>query len=442
MFSKVLVANRGECAVRIIRACKELGLSTVAIYSKVDSISPHVLLADECVCIGKDTPKSSYLNSINILSAAKLKGADAIHPGIGFFAEDDCFAKLCGECGITFIGADPSALEIMGDKMSAKQFVSKLNIPVVPGTLDTISNISDAERIAKEIGYPVIIKAVGGGGGKGIRVVRSPEEFTHMFTQCEKEAENAFRNKGLIIEMFLQAARHVEVQIMADRFGNVVHLGERECSVQSGKQKFIEEAPCDFIPVPVKHKLYRDAMEIARAVGYVGVGTVEFLVTPDEQYYFMEMNTRLQVEHTITEMISGIDIVIEQIRIHSGEGLSVKQDDVCLSGHSIECRICLSSKNKGKHINFDMLPGGFDVRMECGIMNGSTVTWYYDPLLLKVIVKARDRVDAIKKMKAALDEVIFIGIMTNLDAHKTTLNDACFLEGRYNINDFEHRFKI
>ena len=442
MLSKVLIANRGECAVRIIRACKELELSTVAVYSKVDCLSPHVLLADESVCIGKDTPKSSYLNSINILSAAKFKGADAIHPGIGFFAEDECFAKLCGQCGITFIGADPSALKIMGDKMSAKQFASRLKIPVVPGTLDTVSNINDAEQVAKEIGYPVIIKAVGGGGGKGIRVVNSPEEFTHMFVQCEKEAENAFGNKGLIIEMFIQAARHVEVQIIADRFGNIVHLGERECSVQSGKQKFIEEAPCDFIPISVKHKLYRDAMEIAKAVGYVGVGTVEFLVTSDEQYFFIEMNTRLQVEHAITEMISGIDIVKEQIRIHSGERLSVKQDDICLSGHSIECRICLSSKNTGKHINFDVLPGGFDVRMECGVVNGSAVTWYYDPLLLKIIVKARNRADAIKKMKTALDEVIFIGIMTNLDAHKATLNDICFLEGRYDINDFEHKFKI
>lgn len=440
MFNKVLVANRGEIAIRIIRACKELGLSTVAVYSVVDRLSPHVMLADESVCIGADTVKSSYRSSINILGAAVFKGADAIHPGIGFFAEDDCFATLCEACNIAFIGPDPFVLQTMGNKISAKQFVNSLNIPIVPGTLDTVSNVSEAEQIADDIGYPVVIKAISGGGGKGIRIVESPEEFSHIFAQCKNEAENAFGDKGLLIEKCLSAARHIEVQIMADKFGNIVHLGERECSVQSGKQKFVEETPCDFIPTSLKHKLYHDAVEIAREVGYVGVGTVEFLVIPDSQYFFIEMNTRLQVEHTITEMISGIDIVAEQIRIHRGEELSVKQGDVHLSGHSIECRISLSSKNTGKIIQLDMLPSGFGVRTECGVINGSAVTWYYDPLLLKVIVKAQNRANSINKMKAALNEVVINGVLTNLEVHKETLSDTGFLEGNYNIYDFDGKY--
>lgn len=440
MFSSILIANRGESAVRIIRACKEMGLRTIAVYSQVDRTSPHVKLADESVCIGADAAKNSYLNALNILSAAKIKGAEAIHPGIGFFAEDECFARLCLDAGLVFIGPSPQVIKTMGDKLSAKLLARKLHVPVLPGTQTRLFSVGEAKSIAAQIGYSIVIKAVGGGGGKGIRVVNNAEELDHLYYKCGLEAENAFGNKELLIEKYIPEARHVEVQILADRHGHVVHLGERECSVQSGKQKFVEETPCLFIPTQTKLSLYDHAIAMTKAVGYVGVGTVEFLVEPDGNYFFLEMNTRLQVEHSITEMISGVDIVAEQIRIHMGEPLSISQEDVMLLGHSIECRIGLTAANTGKQIRFDMLPSGFDVRTESGIMNDSPVTWFYDPLLLKVIVKAQNRNKAIQKMKVALDEVLIHGVKTNLDMHKETLCNARFVNGNYGINDFEGKY--
>ena len=441
MFTNILIANRGESAVRIIRTCKEMGIHTIAVYSQIDRMSPHVALADESVCIGGDEVKNSYLNAINILSAAKIMGAEAIHPGIGFFAEDDCFAQLCIDSGIVYVGPSPHVIKTMGNKLAAKQFVRGLGIPVLPGTQSAVT-CGEAKCLAMQIGFPVIIKAVGGGGGKGMRMVTGAEVFDHIFHKCELEAENAFGNKELLLEKCVPNARHVEVQIIADSHGHVIHLGERECSVQSGKQKFIEETPCVFISEELRAILCNHAMDVAKAVGYVGVGTVEFLVEPNGDYYFIEMNTRLQVEHTISEMVSGIDIVSEQVRIHSGGTLSVTQDDVSLNGHSIECRICLSSANKGKQTQIDMLPGGFNVRIESGIMNGSSVTWFYDPLLLKVIVKAKDRLNAIQKMRVALDEVLISGIKTNLDAHKETLMGENFITGNICISDFEDRYRL
>ena len=441
MFHNILIANRGESAVRIIRACRELGIHTISVYSQLDRISPHVRLADESVCVGADESKNSYLNALNILSAARLKGAEAVHPGIGFFAEDDSFAQLCADSGIVYVGPSPRVIQTMGNKLSAKQYVKDLRVPVLPGTQSQITSVAEAERLASQMGYPVIIKAAGGGGGKGMRVAPTPEAFADMYLTCGLEAKNAFGNEELLIEKYVSRARHVEVQIMGDMFGNVVHLGDRECSVQSGKQKFIEEAPCGFIDQKLRRTLSNHALVIARAVGYVGVGTVEFLVEPNGDFYFLEMNTRLQVEHTITEMISGIDIVSEQIRIHAGEPLSVLQEDVTLHGHSIECRICLSAANTGKQIQFRMLPCGFDVRCESGVMNGSPVVWRYDPLLLKVIVKARDRPRAIQKMKIALDEVMMYGVKTNLAAHKETLQDEKYVSGDFGIIDFEDRFR-
>ncbi len=415
MVQKVLIANRGEIAVRIIRSCKQLGLDTVAVYSKADEDSLHVHLADEAICIGESSASDSYLNMENILSAAINTGAEAIHPGFGFLSEQSKFAGLCESCGITFIGPPASVIEKMGDKSMAKKLMKEAGVPLVPGSTEEVS-LAEGQKIAKEIGVPLLIKASAGGGGRGMRLVRSLDQFEKAFYSAKQEARAAFNHDGVYIEKLIENPRHIEVQILADKYKNVYHLGERDCSIQRRNQKVVEEAPSN-LSDEVRKKMHAAAVKAAQYVDYENAGTVEFVVKGDE-FYFIEMNTRIQVEHPVTEMITGIDIVKEQIRIASGEKLSFSQQDVTFNGHALEVR--LNAENPKK--NFQPSPGkvsllhipqGLGIRFDSMLYTDYEVSPYYDSMVGKLIVHGRDRIDAIRNLRAALEELIIEGIDTN-----------------------------
>ena len=448
MIEKVLIANRGEIALRIIRACKELGIATVAIYSQADADSLHVSLADEAYCIGPHQSSKSYLSIPAIISVALTSGADAIHPGYGFMAERADFVDICDEHHIKFIGPSAAAMRAMGDKASARKTMIESGVPVTPGT-GLVDNIDEIREFAKKVGYPVIIKATAGGGGKGMRIVNREEELEDAFNLCRQEAQNAFANPEVYCEKYLINPRHIEVQILADSFGNVVHLGERDCSIQRRHQKLLEEAPSPAITEDIRQKMGQAAINAAKAINYEGAGTLEFLLDetdPDnKKWYFMEMNTRVQVEHCVSEMISGVDIVKEQIREASGQRLSVTQDDIVLRGHAIECRINAEDPSRdfmpfaGK-IEGYIAPGGFGVRIDSHAYTGYTIPPYYDSMVGKLICWGVNREDARKRALRALDEYIITGIKTTIPFHKAILNNDVFISGQFNTSFIEKHF--
>lgn len=435
MFSKVLIANRGEIAVRIIRACRELGIKTVAIYSEVDKEALHTQLADESVCVGGRKVADSYLNIQNIISAAVLTGAEAIHPGFGFLSENAKFAQICAECNIKFIGPDANTISLMGDKSKAREIMQKEKVPIIPGSEGVIENEAEAIELAKSIGYPVMIKASAGGGGRGIRIVRSEEELAKAFMTAKAEAQTAFGDDSMYMEKFVENPRHVEIQILGDEHGNVIHLGERDCSLQRRNQKILEEAPCSVVTEELRSKMGATAVRAAKAVNYKNAGTIEFLLDKDNNFYFMEMNTRIQVEHPITEMVTGVDLVKEQIKIAYGEKLEYTQVDINVKGHAIECRINAEDAENnfmpscGK-INIVNVPGGLGVRLDSFIYDGYVVPPNYDSMLGKLIVYANTRDEAIMKMKRALEEYVIEGIKTNIDFHCKILNNKDYKIGK------------
>ena len=450
LFNKILVANRGEIAVRILRACRELGVPTVAVFSEADRQSLHVRYADEAYLLGPAPARESYLRADRILEIARRCGADAIHPGYGFLAEREDFARACGDAGITFIGPKPSAIAAMGDKTTARATVGKAGIPVVPGT-EGEGNLSDEEliRIAPTIGFPLLVKASAGGGGKGMREVRTPEELPHLLQAARREAESAFGDGNVYLEKLLLTARHVEFQIMADAEGNVIHLGERECSLQRRHQKLFEEAPSPFVGTDetLRQRMGAVACRAAASVGYLNAGTIEFLVDKDRNFFFLEMNTRLQVEHPATEMITGIDIVKEQIRIARGRPLRYKQEDIRFSGWSFECRINAEdpynqfSPSTGR-IQYQIVPTGPGVRVDTGVYTGFCVTPYYDSLISKLIAWGETRAEALLRMRRALDEYRIIGVKTNIPFHQALLNSPRFMAGLFDTRFVEERFVI
>ncbi len=441
MFNKVLIANRGEIALRIIRACKELGIKTVAVYSTADAHSLHVKLADESVCIGPPPSIKSYLNINAIISAAEITDAEAIHPGYGFLSENAAFAEICENCGITFIGPTAASMRIMGDKISARQAVIKVGVPILPGTKEGVHDVPEAVRISKEIGFPVIIKATAGGGGRGMKIVHSPATLPNAFATARAEAQAGFGKPEVYMEKYCESPRHVEIQIMADKHGNVIHLGERDCSIQRRHQKIIEEAPSTVSTPELRAAMGEAAVRAAKAVGYNSVGTMEFLVDKDNNFYFMEMNTRVQVEHPVTEMVTGIDVVREQIRSAAGIPLRYTQDDVKINGHSIECRINAEDPHKftpspGKITGYHT-PGGLGVRVDSFVYDQYTVLPHYDSLIAKLIVHAETREDAIKRMARALDEYIIEGIKTTIPFHKRIMANKDFIEGNIDTQFIE-----
>jgi acetyl-CoA carboxylase biotin carboxylase subunit len=441
MFHKVLIANRGEIAVRVIRACRELGIKTVAVHSTADSESLHVKLADESICIGPPPSLQSYLNINAIISAAELTDAEAIHPGYGFLSENASFAEICENCGITFIGPSAESMRIMGDKISARQAVIKEGVPILPGTKEGVHDVSEAVRIAKEIGFPVIIKATAGGGGRGMKIVHSPAALPNAFATARAEAQSGFGNPEVYIEKYCERPRHVEIQILGDKHGNVIHLGERDCSIQRRHQKLIEEAPST-ISTPALRKAMGDAaVRAAKAVNYSSAGTMEFLVDQKNNFYFMEMNTRVQVEHPVTEMVTGVDIVREQIRSAAGLKLRYKQSDIKISGHAIECRINAEDPLKftpcpGKITTYHA-PGGLGVRVDSFVSANYSVVPHYDSLIAKLIVHAETREDAISRMARALDEYIVDGIKTTIPFHRRIMANKDFIEGNIDTSFLE-----
>lgn len=435
MFQKILIANRGEIAVRIIRACRNMGIRSVAVYSKEDKDSLHVQLADQRICIGEGPARNSYLNMERIVTAARNMGADAVHPGFGFLSENAEFVRLCEANGLTFIGPKADVIDSMGNKSHARTTMMAAGVPVVPGTKEPVYDAETGEKRAEEIGYPVMIKASSGGGGKGMRVAKSPDEFEFQFNMAQRESANAFGDDTMYIERFIENPRHVEIQIMADSFGNVVALGERDCSVQRNHQKLIEESPSPAITEATRAAMNRDAVLAAKAVNYTNAGTVEFIMDPKGTYYFMEMNTRIQVEHGVTEMVTGTDLIIEQIRIAMGEPLSFSQEDVQLRGHAIECRINAEIPEKNfmpspgvvKHLH---LPAGNGVRVDTALYAGYKIPSEYDSMIAKVIVHAPDRPAALQKMRSALDEMVILGVETNLDFQYQILRNPEFCDGK------------
>ena len=435
MVEKVLIANRGEIALRIIRSCRELDIATVAVYSTVDKKALHVQLADEAVCVGDSLSNKSYLNIPNILAAATSRGVDAIHPGYGFLAENDKFAEMYNDHGITFIGPSPNAIRSMGDKSTAKETMDRVGVPTVPGSKGLLSSVEEAYEMAQEIGYPVIIKATAGGGGRGMRLVENKANLEKMFKAAQGEAEAAFGNDGLYMEKFIKKPRHVEIQILADRSGNVVHLGERDCSVQRRHQKLLEESPSPAINHSLRKKMGNAAIAAAKSISYEGAGTVEFLVDDDNNFYFMEMNTRIQVEHPVTEMVTGVDLIAEQIKIAGGDNLGFTQDDIQLNGHAIECRINAEDPSHnfrpspGKITGW-LPPGGPGVRVDSHVYTGYEIPPFYDSLIGKLIVWGKDRNTAIKRMNRALNECAVTGIPTTINFHLSLLNKRKFMEGK------------
>ncbi|MBT9283288.1 MAG: acetyl-CoA carboxylase biotin carboxylase subunit [Hydrogenibacillus schlegelii] len=446
MFRKLVVANRGEIAVRIIRAAKELGIRTVAVFSEADREAPFVRLADEAYCIGPPPAKESYLNMTQIVALATSVGADAVHPGYGFLAENAHFAELCRHVGLTFVGPSPEAIARMGDKMTAKRTAADAGVPTIPGSDGLVETPEKAAEVAEAIGYPVIIKATAGGGGKGMRVAENREALIRLLPTAMQEAEAAFGSPGVYLEKYLRRPRHVEVQILADRFGNVIHLGERDCSVQRRHQKLIEEAPSPAVRPELRQALGEAAVRVAQAVDYVGAGTVEFLLDEDGRFYFMEMNTRIQVEHPVTEMITGIDLVQEMIRVAAGEPLRVRQEDVAFRGHAIECRINAEDPDRDfmptpGRIERLWLPGGFGVRVDTGLVPGATVPPYYDSMIAKLIVWAPTREEAIRRMRRALDEMVVEGpgVKTTIPLHRALMDDPQFVAGDVDTRFLERR---
>ncbi|NJN10956.1 MAG: acetyl-CoA carboxylase biotin carboxylase subunit [Richelia sp. RM2_1_2] len=433
-FEKILIANRGEIALRVLRACEEMGIATVAVHSNIDRNSLHVQLADEAVCIGDAASSKSYLNIPNIIAAALTRNASAIHPGYGFLAENARFAEICADHHIAFIGASPEAIRKMGDKSTAKETMQKAGVPTVPGSDGLLSSEEEGLKSAEEIGYPVMIKATAGGGGRGMRLVRSPLEFTKSYRAAQGEAEAAFGNKGVYLEKFIERPRHIEFQILADNYGNVIHLGERDCSIQRRNQKLLEEAPSPAINPELRQKMGEAAVKAAKFINYTGAGTVEFLLDSKGDFYFMEMNTRIQVEHPVTEMITGIDLVVEQIRIAMGEKLSVTQDQVVLRGHAIECRINAEDPDHDfrpcpGRISGYLPPGGPGVRIDSHIYTDYHIPPYYDSLIAKLIVWAPDRLTAIHRMKRALRECAITGVTTTISFHQKVMDIPQFLSG-------------
>ena len=430
MFDKILIANRGEIAVRIIRACREMGIKTVAVFSEPDREALHTQLADEAVCIGSAKVGDSYLDMNNIISAAVEKQAQAIHPGFGFLSENSMFAGVCKDCNIKFIGPKGSVIDALGNKANARQMMINAGVPVIPGSDGILADVEQAYEMADKLGYPVIVKASAGGGGKGIRIVRKKEELKEAFLSAQSETKAAFGDDSMYMEKLIEGARHVEVQILGDSFGNVIHLGERDCSLQRKNQKVLEETPCEVLSESTRAKICDSAVRAAKAAGYENAGTIEFLYDEDsDKYYFMEMNTRVQVEHPITEMVTGVDIVKEQIRIAAGEKLLYTQDDIKISGHAIECRI--NAENPSRNfapcpgtIDYLLMPsGGLGLRVDSAIYQGYEIPPYYDSMLAKVIVHGRDRDEAIAKMKRALYEFIIEGVDTNIEYQNKILNN-------------------
>lgn len=431
MLKKVLIANRGEIAVRIIRACRELGISTVSIYSEADKEALHAQLADYSVCVGPNPSKDSYLNVANILSACILTGCDAIHPGFGFLSENPKFAKMCEECNIKFIGPNSDTISLMGDKSQARKIMKKANVPVIPGYEGKIDSYEEAYKIAKDIGTPIMIKASSGGGGKGIRVVKNLDEFKHNYEAAKSEAMACFGDDRIYIEKYIENPRHIEFQIIADEYGNIIHLGERECSLQKNNQKVLEEAPSTFLNKELREKMGKVAIGAAKAVNYKNVGTIEFLVDKNQNFYFMEMNTRIQVEHPITEMITDVDIVKEQLKIASGIKLNLSQEDIKIQGHAIECRI--NAKDAGTISELNM-PSGLGVRVDSAIYCGYTIPPFYDSMIAKLITYGKDREEAIIKMKRSLGEFAIGGVNTNIDFQYEILEHQDFIDGNYDTS--------
>jgi acetyl-CoA carboxylase biotin carboxylase subunit len=448
MFKKVLIANRGEIAVRIIRACRELGLETVAVFSEADRNALHVRYADEAHLLGPAPSRESYLRADKILDIAKRTGADAIHPGYGFLAEREDFAARCHDLGITFIGPKPSSIAAMGDKAEARATVIKAGVPVVPGTED-VGNMTndDLLRIAPQIGFPLLIKATAGGGGKGMREVRSLEEMPTLLQSARREAEAAFGDGNVYLEKLVEGARHIEFQIIADSHGNVIHLGERECSIQRRHQKLVEESPSPFLDDELRKKMGDVAVKAAQAVDYINAGTIEFLVDKDRNFYFLEMNTRLQVEHPVTEMVTGIDIVAEQIRIARGRQLSYTQEQIKFNGHAMECRVNAEDPFNNfipstGQITHSILPTGPGVRVDTGVYPGFQITPYYDPMIAKLIVWGETRAQAILRMRRALEEYRIVGVRTNIPFHQTLMDSHRFMGGQFDTRFVEERFSM
>ena len=437
--NKILIANRGEIAVRIIRACKEMNIKTVAVYSEVDKDALHTRLADEAICIGPGVASKSYLNIKNIIAAVCVTKSNSIHPGFGFLAENSNFAKICEESNIKFIGPKAEVIDLLGNKVKAKNMMKNAGIPVIPGSNGSVNTLEEAIEISEKIGYPVIIKASAGGGGKGIRVVNTADELENAYEIVKQEAKNSFNDDEIYIEKCIQNPRHIEIQILADEHGNVVHLGERDCTIQRNHQKIIEETPSPVIDDKLRKKMGEDAIKVAKTAGYSSCGTVEFLVDKDGNYYFMEMNTRIQVEHPITEMRTGIDIVKEQIKIAAGEELKYKQKDIKFKGHSIECRINAENPSKnfrpcpGK-IEGLHLPGGNGIRIDTAIYDGYVIPSSYDSMIAKIITYGSTRNEAISKMKRALEEVVIEGIETNRDFLLEIINNLNFIRGKYDTS--------
>lgn len=444
--NKILIANRGEIAVRIIRACKEMNIKTVAVYSEADKDALHTKLADEAVCIGPANSKQSYLNIQNIIEAANITNADSIHPGFGFLSENANFARICEESNIKFIGPKSDVIDLLGNKSNAKELMKKEGIPVIPGSDGAVRNVKDAKEVCEKIGFPVLLKAAAGGGGKGIRLVNNEDELETAFDIVKQEAKNSFNDDEIYIEKFIVNPRHVEIQILADEHGNVVHLGERDCSIQRNHQKMIEETPSTIVDDKLRNKMGATAVKIAKIAGYTSCGTIEFLVDKDKNFYFMEMNTRIQVEHPITEMRTGIDIVKEQIRIAAGEELKLKQRHIEFRGHSIECRINAEIPEKnfrpcpGK-INEIHLPGGNGIRIDTAIYTGYTIPAYYDSMIAKIIVHGHTRNEAIAKMKRALEELVIDGIETNRDYLFEIIRNPNFIRGNFDTSFIEKEMK-
>ena len=440
--NKILIANRGEIAVRIIRACKEMNIKTVAVYSEADKEALHTKLADESICIGPANSKQSYLNIKNLIEAANITKADSIHPGFGFLSENSQFAKICEESNIKFIGPKPEVIDLLGNKSNSKELMKKEGIPVIPGSDGSIKDLKQAILVCEDIGYPVLLKASAGGGGKGIRLVNSFEELEKNYNIVKQEAKNSFNDDEIYIEKFIKEPRHIEIQILADEHGNIVHLGERDCTIQRNHQKLIEETPSTIIDEKLRNKMGNIAIKVAKIAGYTNCGTVEFLVDHDKNFYFMEMNTRIQVEHGITEMRTGIDLVKEQIRIAGGEKLKFKQKEIEFRGHSIECRINAENPSKnfmpspGK-INEINLPGGNGIRVDTAIYNGYTVPPNYDSMLAKIITYGTNRNEALSKMKRALEELVIDGIETNRDFLFEIIKNPNFIREKFDTSFIE-----
>ncbi len=446
MFSKILIANRGEIAVRVIRACREMGIQTVAVFSQADKEALHTQLADEAICIGPSRASDSYLNIQHILSAAIVTGSQAIHPGFGFLSENSTFASMCEECGITFIGPKAETIEQMGNKVHARKIMQQANVPVIPGSDGVLDSVTDALKIAKEIGYPVMLKAAAGGGGKGIRKVTNADSLPQQFISAQEEAKAAFGNKDMYLEKIIYPAKHIEVQIVGDQFGEIIQLGERDCSLQRNHQKVMEEAPAPSLSGEQRSLLAAAAIRAAKAVAYENAGTIEFLLDEQGKFYFMEMNTRIQVEHPITEMVTGIDLVKLQIKISNGEKLIYRQEDVCVKGHAIECRINAENPaadfapSPGTIHNLLLPSGGLGLRVDSAVYSGYKIPPFYDSMIAKVIVLGENRLDALMKMQRALSELVTDGILTNQEFQQDLISHPQIISGAYDTGFLQETF--